>query len=219
MQIESLRLKAEAVHVAALNLGNTLGVFHGINNSLERGALAGSEIRAINIIQADLLHLLVIRVCALCFTHQKERHDDASIDRLIDALRDEELCRELIAADSRWRAAVGPRAAQCPSVQKSIGMLRRRWSPLNSQPDVWKRLYHFRSKRLGHVTAAPKPAQEARLSELWSTARMALSAARQARLVFCREDCDYLRMTARAEAVGRSLIVAIEPRPLKNTKA
>jgi len=217
-KIENLRSKAEAVHVAALNLGNTLGVFHGINNAIERGALAGSEIRAINIIQSDLLHLLVIRVCALCFTNQKERDDDASIDRLIDALRDKELCRELIAADIQWRAAVGPRAPRCATVQQSIGTFRRRWSPLNSQPDVWKRLYHFRSKRLGHVTVAAKPAQEARLDELWSTARMALSAARQARLIFCREDSDYLRMSARAETVGRSLIVAIEPRSLKVQK-
>lgn len=118
----------------------------------------------------------------------------------------------------QWRVAVGPRASRCATVQQSIGTFRRRWSPLNSQPDVWKRLYHFRSKRLGHVTVAPKPAQEAQLNELWRTARMALSAARQARLVFCREDCDNLRMSARAETVGRDLIVAIEPRPLKIQK-
>jgi hypothetical protein len=40
-EIERLKAKAEAVHIAALNLSNTLGVFHGINNSLEGGPLGG----------------------------------------------------------------------------------------------------------------------------------------------------------------------------------
>jgi hypothetical protein len=219
LKIQELRTKAEAVHVAALNLSNTFGVFHGINNAVERGTLMGSEIRAINIIQSDLLHLLVIRVCALCFTNQKERPDDASLDRLISALRERELCGELIAADKRWRAAVGPRAERCATVQKSIGMLRRRWAYVNSQPEVWKRLNHFRSKRLGHITVAAKPRQEAQLNELWSMTRNALSAARQVRLVFCREDTNYLQLSARAEVVGRRLIVVIEPKSLQNTKA
>jgi hypothetical protein len=213
-KIEMLKVKAEAVHIAALHLSNTLGIFHGINNSFDGGLLGGPEIRAINVIQSDLLHLLVIRVCALC-TSAQNRPDDASIMGLIDALQDQEIRQGLIDADKRWRAAIGYRAERCTNVQKSIGMLKRRWSPISSQPEVLERLRHFRNKRLGHVTVAAKPNQEAQLIELWRMARKALSAARQIRLVFHREDFNYLQSSSRAEVVGRKLIIAIKPRTAK----
>jgi hypothetical protein len=110
--LKELKAKADAVHIAALNLSSTLGVFHGINNSLEAGALGGPEIRAINVIQSDLLHLLVIRVCALCASVQN-RPDDASIQGLVNALEDIGTREKLIEADERWRAAIGARAEMC----------------------------------------------------------------------------------------------------------
>src|SRR5258708_10494996 len=210
-EIEELKAKAEAVHVAALNLSNTLGVFHGINNSLEAGPLGGPEIRAINVIQSDLLHLLVIRVCALC-TSAQNRPDDASIEVLMNALREKGIRKKLIEADERWRASIGARAQMCADVRKSIGMLKRRWSVISTQPERLKRLVHLRNKRLGHVTVSIKPKQEAQLIELWRTARSALSVARQIRLVFHREDFNYLKSSAKAEVVGRKLIAAIRPR-------
>ncbi len=210
-KIENLQEKAEAVHVAALNLSRTLGVFHGINNAVERGALAAAEIRAIDIIQFDLLNLLLIRVCALCFSNQSERPDDASIDRLVSALRDQALCGKLADDDARWRANIGPRAERCATVQKSIETLQSNWQLIMSQPEVWKRLNHFRNKRLAHTTVAEKPPQEAQLMELWNMARNALNSARQVRLIFFREDFDYLQWCADAESAGRSLIEAIEP--------
>jgi hypothetical protein len=134
---------------------------------------------------------------------------------LIAALRDQEIREGLIDADKRWRAAIGYRAERCASVQKSIGTLKRRWFPISSQPEVLERLHRFRNKRLGHVTVADKPSQEAQLIELWRMARNALSAARQVRLVFHREDFNYLQSSSRAEAVGRKLIIAIKPRTAK----
>lgn len=193
-----------------MNLSNTLGVFHGINNSLEAGALDGPEIRAINVIQSDLLHLLVIRVCAPCASVQN-RPDDA-IQGLVNALDDKGTREKLIEADERWRAAIGARAEMYADVRKSIGTLKRRWSVVSSQPEWLERLHRFRNKRLGHMTVANKPNQEAQLIELWKTARNALSAARQIRLVFHREDFNYLESSARAEIVGHKLIGSIKPR-------
>jgi len=210
-QTRELMNKAEAVHIAALNLANTLGIFHGINDALEDGQVGGPEVRAINVIQADLLHLLVIRVCALCEAKQN-RADDASIAVLVSAVADQKVRAGLIAADERWRAGIGPRAERCASVGQSIGALKGRWTAVISHPEMLKRLYHFRNKRLGHVTVANELGQESQLRELWLTARKVLSAARQVRLVFYREDFDYLKSSSRAAVVGGQLVNALKPR-------
>jgi hypothetical protein len=203
--------KAEAVHIAALNLANTLGVFHGINDALEDGQVVGPEAQALNVVQFDLLQLLVIRVCALCEAVQ-DRADDASIAVLVSAVADQKVHAGLIAADERWRAGIGPRAERCATVGQSIGALKGQWAAVTSHPEILKRLYHFRNKRLGHVTVANALGQEAQLRELWLTAQKVLSAARQVRLVFYREDFDYLKSSSRAEAVGGQLVNAVKPR-------
>jgi hypothetical protein len=215
-QMRELMNKAEAVHIAALNLANTLGVFHGINDALEDGQVGGPEVRAINVIQSDLLHLLVIRVCALCEAAQS-RADDASIAVLVRAVADQKIRAGLIAADERWRAGVGPRAERRASVGQSIGALKGRWTAVTSHPDTLERLYHFRNKRLGHVTVANELNQKSQLRELWLTARNILSAARQVRLVFYQEDYDYLKCSSRAEVVGGQLMNALKPRVANKT--
>jgi hypothetical protein len=163
--------------------------------------------------KAPLLQI-VIRVCALCSSAQ-DRPDDASIMGLIDALQDQEIREGLLDAGKCWRAAIGYQAERCANVQTSIGMLKRRWSHISSRPEVLERLHRFRNKRLGRVTIAAKPNQEAQLIELWRMARNALSAARQIRLVFHRENFNYLQSSSRAEVVRRKLIVAIKPRTAK----
>jgi hypothetical protein len=203
--------KAEAVHIAALNLANTLGIFHGINDALKDGQVGGPEVRAINVIQSDLLHLLVIRVCALCEAAQN-RADDASIAVLVSAIADQKVRAGLIAADERWWAGIGHRAERCASVGQSIGALKGRWTAVTSHPEILKRLYHFRNKRLGHVTVANALGQESQLRELWLTARKVLSAARQVHLVFYREDFDYLKSSSCAAEVGGQLVNALKPR-------
>jgi len=45
-----------------------------------------------------------------------------------------------------------------------------------------------------------------------------MSAARQVRLVFYREDFDYLKSSSRAEVTGRKLVAAIKPRTGKRGK-
>jgi hypothetical protein len=206
--------KAEAVHIAALNLANTLGIFHGINDALEDGQVVGPEAQALNVVQFDLLQLLVIRVCALCEAVQDrtDRTDDASIAVLVRAVADQKVHAGLIAADERWRAGIGPRAEKCASVEQSIGALTDQWGALTSHPEILKRLYHFRNKRLGHVTVTNAPGQEAQLRELWLTAENLLSAARQVRLVFYREDFDYFKCSSRARVVGGQLVSALKPR-------
>jgi hypothetical protein len=114
-QTRTLTDKAEAVHIAALNLANTLGIFHGINDALEDGQVGGSEARAINVIQFDLPQLLVIRVCALCEEAQN-RADDASIAVLVSVVTRPEVRAGLIYSDERWRAAIGPRAETCAMI-------------------------------------------------------------------------------------------------------
>lgn len=83
---------------------------------------------------------------------------------------------------------------------------------MTSHPDILKRLYHFRNKRLGHVTVANELGQKSQLQELWLTARKVLSAAREVRLVFYQEDFDYLKLSSRAEEVGGQLVNALKPR-------
>jgi hypothetical protein len=209
-QTRELMGKAEAVHLAALNLANTLGVFHGINDALEDGKANGPEVRAINVIQSDLLHLLVIRVCALCEAAQN-RADDASIAVLVNAVADQKVRAGLIAADERWRAGIGPRAERCASVEQSIGALKGQWASVTSHPEILGRLYHFRNKRLGHVTVANLLGKESQLRELWLTAQKVLSAARQVRLVFYQEDFDYLKSSSKAAVFGGQLVSALKP--------
>jgi hypothetical protein len=216
-QTRELMNKAEMVHLAALNLANTLGVFHGINDALEDGEAVGPEVRAINVIQSDLLHLLVIRVCALCDGAQN-RADDASIAVLVAAVVDPNIRAGLIAADERWRAGIGPRAERCGSVEQSIGALKGRWTAVTSHPEILKKLYHFRNKRLGHVTVSSGLGQESQLRELWSTARKVLSAARQVRLVFYREDFNYLKSSSRAAVFGGQLVNGLKPRAARHVR-
>jgi hypothetical protein len=65
-RIAALREKAEAAHIASMNLATTLGIFHGINGVAVRPEVRGPAVPAINAVQHDLLQLLAIRVCALC---------------------------------------------------------------------------------------------------------------------------------------------------------
>jgi hypothetical protein len=206
-----LRDKAEAVHIAALNLANTLGIFHGINDALEDGEAGGPAVRAINVIQSDLLHLLVIRVCALCDI-AKNMADDASIAILVSAIGDQKVREDLIEADERWRAQIGPRAEKCASVGESIGELEGQWAAVVASPDILERLYRFRNKRLGHVTVANAVGREAQLQELWLTARKVLSAARLVRLIFHRQDFDYLKSSSGAGEAAGQLVNAFKTR-------
>ena len=76
-ELEHLQTKADAVHRAARNLSMTYGVFHGINTVSDKPLINPHVAEAINGIQHDLLHLMAIRVCALC--DPGPRPDDASI--------------------------------------------------------------------------------------------------------------------------------------------
>jgi hypothetical protein len=58
--------KAEIIHHFAENLAQTLGVFHGINETGKKLKVEGDFSQAMNTILFDQLQLMVIRVSALC---------------------------------------------------------------------------------------------------------------------------------------------------------
>src|SRR5262245_41678989 len=128
--IDRLKAKSEAVHVAALNLSMTYGIFHGINSARTLPTLSPQVASAINSIQHDLLHLMAIRLCALC--DQGPRADDASIVVLERSVTTP-VRAHLINADHKWRQSVGLRVTRVTDVSKSIASLRRRGTALRAQ--------------------------------------------------------------------------------------
>jgi hypothetical protein len=128
----------------------------------------------------------------------------------VSAIGDQKVRECLVEADERWRAGIGPRAEKCASVGQSIGDLESQWAAVVSPPDILERLYRFRNKRLGHVTVANAVGREAQLQELWLMARKVLSAARLVRLIFYREDFDYLSSSSRAGEAGGQLVKVLK---------
>ena len=58
---EALSRKVDEVHLAALNLAATCGIFHGINDAVGEERIASRKpSHAIGVIQYDLIHVLVI---------------------------------------------------------------------------------------------------------------------------------------------------------------
>lgn len=205
-EAERLRATAEVTHVAALNLAVTYGVFHGINSARTLPVRSPQIAAAINSIQNDLLHLMAVRVCALC--EHGPRPDDASLlaleRKITPAIK-----AHLIAADQRWRATVGLRATKVTDVGKGIAGLRRQRTTLRTHAPALKRAKHFRDKLLAHVTAGHDPNNQVILRDLWKLTRIALSAARSLRLALQRHDWDYLAEARRAESTGRALVKAV----------
>lgn len=205
---ERLKVLADAAHLAALNLAMTYGVFHGINSARGSPVKNMRVAAAINSIQHDLLHLMAVRVCALCEQPFHPRPDDSSLPQIghhiTPAVR-----AYLIAADRDWRAKIGLRAARVTDVAKGIASFRRQLTALRAHEESLKRAKHFRDKQLAHVTVGHNPTSKVVLRDLWKLTRIALAAARGLRLATHRHDWDYLGEARRAENTGKALAKAI----------
>src|SRR5687768_14439091 len=95
--------KAEIIHHFAENLAQSLGVFHGINETGKKLGLEGDFSQALNTILFDQLQLMVLRVCALCGT--SSRPDDASLEELVSGLTEPSFKAFLIEKEERWARA------------------------------------------------------------------------------------------------------------------
>jgi hypothetical protein len=209
-ELERLRTKADAVRRAALNLSMTYGVFHGINSASGKPVINTDVSQAINSIQHDLLHLMVIRLYALC--DHGPRPDDASIIALERGIT-RAIRQQLIADDQHWRRAIGSRAERVIDVAHSIADLRRQRASLLSQNAALASIKHFCDKLLAHVTVGHSDANEVRLGVLWTLTRTVLTAARCVGLIFHRADCDYVEEARSAERQGSELAKAIIVKP------
>jgi hypothetical protein len=204
-ELERVVRMTDAVHLAALNLATTYGVFHGVNSAPQLPVINNRVIRAISSIQHDLLHLMAIRVCALCDYGPKP--DDASIPA-VERRITSDLRQRLIAEDVQWRAKIGPRAARI-SVSAAIANLRRQRTTLAKRDAELKRIKHFRNKLLAHVTVGHDPSNTVVLRDVWMLTRISLAAARSLRLIFHKKDLDYSAEARRAKGTGKALAEAI----------
>lgn len=192
----------------------TYGVFHGINSAREQAVANDRVIQAVNSIQHDLLHMMAIRLCALC--DQGLRPDDSSLIVLERELT-QGVRKHLIEADRKWRGAVGLRATSKNDVATSIASFRRAMTVLRKQEPAIHRARHFRNKLLAHITLSYDPGNKVLLKELWDLTRLALRASRPVRLIFHQSDWNYLVEVRRAEASGRALAKAII-KPIRRRK-
>ena len=181
-----------------------MGFFRG-NSAPTKPVISSDVIQAINFIQHDLLHLMAIRLCALC--DDGPRPDDASIVALSRRITPE-ISRQLITNDQQWRAAIGARAQRVTDVAHSIANLRRQQSTLCSQDASLKSVKHFRDKLIAHVTVGHSASNRVELGELWKLTRTTL-AARSARLIFERLDQNYLKEARIAKRYGSELARAV----------
>ena len=209
-ELETLLTKADAVHVAALNLASTLGIFHGINDVLRERQLRGRPSHAVGTIQFDLLQIMVIRVCALC--EGGRRPDDASMPVLLGVLNDRRLREVLIEKDRRWRKNTMYRIPAGRDAAANIRSLKIRWAALKRNESSLTKLRHLRNKQLGHVTIGFEKNHRALLKELWTLTDRALSVARYIRLVFHQIDCDYQDARASLQKDGKALVDTLTAR-------
>ena len=131
--------KAEIVHHFAENLAQTLGVFHGINQTGQRLGLDGDPSGALGTILFDQLQMMVLRVCALC--DSGTRDDDASLSELVVGLSDPSFQHFLIEKERQWELAVGYRAGTVGEIPKFTKAMKARRSVLSAETVV-RRVIH-----------------------------------------------------------------------------
>lgn len=195
------------IHVAALDLAASYGVFHGMNDAFRDGKIhAKGPSHAIGVIQNDLVRLIAVRLCALCEESTRPRRDDANMSVVLTRLDDQDFCDALIEKDRRWRTKVFPRASTFPDAASNIQKLRERWGNLKSNSDALEKVRHLRNKKLGHVTVGFQKENHALLHELWTLVQAALRVAEGIRLVFDETDCRYQEIIDSHHRDGKELI-------------
>ena len=208
LEAEAFSRKVDEVHLAVLNLATTCGIFHGMNDALgEERIVSRKPSHAVGVIQYDLIHVLVIRLCALC--DHGMRPDDASMAALMKALDNQELKDRLIEKDRRWRRATLSRSSTHPDASLNICTLIERWNRLQGEGDSMRRVRHLRNKKLGHVTVGFAKENRAILQELWTLIEHTLDVAESIRLVFVGTEYRYRDVVDGHKADGRALIEAL----------
>lgn len=205
-RIAALREKAEAAHIASMNLGTTLGIFHGINRSAIRPELRGPAVPAIDAVQHDLLQLSAIRICALCDEPTKVRPDDASLPIILRELNECDVRQHLIAENQQWYDKMRHRIPGLRTAAQEFRALHVSGAALRKHRTSLGKLKHFRNKQLGHVTVGFDRSRATLLKELWAVADQALRVARHLRRVSHKQDWDYLANSKCTRADGRALI-------------
>jgi hypothetical protein len=206
--MESLSQMLTEIHIAALNLAATYGVFHGMNDAFSEGGIESKRpSHAIGVIQSDMIHTIAFRLCALC--EESTKPDDANMSVALKSLDNPSFCNALIEKDRRWRAKMLRRATTHPDAETNIRLLRERWACLQSKPESLNRIRHLRNKKLGHVTVGFQKENHAMLHELWTLVNAALSVAEGIQLVFAGTDCHYQETIDSYHQDGRALIDAL----------
>jgi hypothetical protein len=205
-RIAALREKAEAAHIASMNLATTLGIFHGINRPAVRSDVRGPAVPAVNAVQHDLLHLSAIRVCALCDEPTKAYRDDASLPIILGELNECDVRQHLIAENQQWYDKMRHRIPGLRTAAQEFKALNVSWAALRKHRPSLDRLKYFRNKQLGHVTVGFDRSRATLLKELWTVADQALRVARHLRRVSHKQDWDYLANSKHTRADGRALI-------------
>jgi hypothetical protein len=200
--------KAEIVHRFAENLAQTLGVFHGINQTGQRLAIDGEPSSALGTILFDQLQMMVLRICALC--DNGTRDDDASLSELVRGLSDPVFQQFLIEREEQWARGVGfHRAGPTGKIPLHTTVMKSRWTILNAQTDALARIRHYRNKVLAHATTGLDPEQKVLIRDIWRVARLVLSVAKYVRLVLERDEWNYLEHSADGKAFGKALVLAL----------
>jgi hypothetical protein len=200
--------KAAVVHHFAENLAQTLGVFHGINQTGQKLLIDGEPSGALGTILFDQLQIMVLRICALC--DKGSRDDDASLSELVNGLSDHTFQQFLIEKERRWARAVGfHRAGSTAEIQRHAKTMKARWTPLSGEKDALSRIQHYRNKVLAHATTGLDPGRKVLIRDIWRISRLVLSVAKYVRLVLEREEWDYLDHSADGRAVGKALVLAV----------
>jgi hypothetical protein len=201
--------KERIVHRFAENLAQTLGVFHGLNETAKKLKVDGEAAQALETVLFDQLQIMVIRVCALCDDPRNTRKDDAALVDLVRGLSEPSFQQFLIAKEKQWERAVGYRAGTVGEIPKQVRALKSRWTVLSAEDDALARIRHFRSKALAHATTGHDPSRTALVGDVWRVSRLALSVAKYARLLLQRQEWNYLAHSADGRARGRALVRAL----------
>jgi hypothetical protein len=198
--------KAEAAHIASMNLAMTLGIFHGINRSTVRPEVRRPAVPAIDAIQHDLLQLSAIRVCALCDEPFRVSPDDASLPIILRELNECDVRQHLIAENQQWYEKMRHRIPGLRTAAQEFKALNVSWAALRKHRVSLRKLKHFRNKQLGHVTVGFDRSRATLLKELWAVADQALRIARHLRRVSHKQDWDYLANSKHTRSDGEALI-------------
>jgi hypothetical protein len=199
--------QAHIIHQFAENLAQTLGVFHGINETGKKLEVEGDFSRAVNTVLFDQLQLMIIRVCALCGKSTKP--DDASLQELVEGITQPSFQAFLVEKERQWQNAYAHRVKTVGEIHKFSRALKARWSILIAETDALVRIRRYRNKVLAHATTGLDPKSKVLLRDVWRISRQVLSVAKYIRLLLERQEWNYLQHSVDAEASGRALVRAL----------